>query len=248
MIARRTAGVALALAGCAWAADSWLSKPFADWTDKDAQRIIAGSPWSRQVSVMPSGATVPSHSGDRRGTTLDDNPTTMRVPTNAENAEVVAKPRESQAGDEAWQPASGPVKLTIQWRSALPVRQALARSKYGAEAATSAEAKRFLETEPSGYVIAVIGIPKAFLHGDGETLKKMLTDRAAISAGGRAPIHPDEIQFRAAAAVDVFFAFPKASVFTVDDKDIEFAVRIDPLTIKEKFRLRDMMFQGKLEL
>jgi len=241
-------GAALGLAGCAWAADLWLSRPFAEWTDKDAQKIINASPWARQISVMPSGARVPSYSGDRRGSTLEDNPAIMRAPTNAENAEVTAKPRENQAGDDSRQIASGPVKLVIQWRSALPVRQALARAKFGVEAATSAEAKQFIETEPSDYVIAVIGIPRAFLSGDGESLKKTLMERATLSAGGKARIHPSEIQFRAGPSIDVFFAFPRTSPFTAEDKRVEFVVKLDPLAIKEDFRLRDMMFQGKLEL
>ncbi len=41
--------------------------------------------------------------------------------------------------------------LTVSWRTALAVREAVAKEKFGAEAATSADAKKMVEEEQKYY-------------------------------------------------------------------------------------------------
>jgi hypothetical protein len=242
------------------AADFWQSKPFTEWTDKEVQKILATSPWVRQVIVSTSGSSPEaSHGNDRRGSTIEDNPTGMRVPDTKDSAEgTEGRTRGGAAGDEDRTPAMpgrAQFKLTIQWRSALPVKQALARAKFGAEAATSPEARQFLDALEPNYVIAVLGIPRPTILGGGEPVKQALLERAALSGGGKDWIHASDIQFRTSGGggggadlIDAFFVFPKAGVVTIDDKEIEFSIKLASFTVKERFRLKDMVFKGTLEL
>ena len=58
--------------------------------------------------------------------------------------------------------------LFARWQSALPVKQAFVRLKFGAQAATSPEAKQLLEREEPDYVIVVSGPLRSLLRGDSE--------------------------------------------------------------------------------
>lgn len=242
------------------AADFWQSKAFPEWTDKEIQRILAASPWARQVSVSYGGSSESSHGNDRHGSTFDDNPGWMSVPGAGEKADVASgRQRGEQAGDEDRVRGASHAKLTIQWRSALPIRQALARARFGVEASTSPEARQFLESEQSSYVIAVLGIPRSLLTGVGDAsksdaVKKALLGGASITVANSKNSHavpstrPIDTEFRVGGAIDVFFIFPKTAPLTVDDKEIEFSIKLGQLAIRERFPLKDMLFKGGLEL
>jgi hypothetical protein len=253
------------------AADFWQSKAFTEWTDKEVQKILASSPWVRQVTVSYGGSSESSHGNDRHGSTFDDNPGWMSVPSAGEKADVASgKQRGEQAGDEDRVHGASQARLTIQWRSALPIRQALVRAKFGVEASTSPEARQFLEADDPTYVIAVLGMPRAMLTGTGdastgEALKKALlagtslsmngnsavngkTSRPAGSAKPVTSIRPTDIEFRVGAAIDAFFIFPKAAPVTLDDKDVEVSIKLGHLSIAERFPLKEMLFKGNLEL
>jgi hypothetical protein len=46
----------------------------------------------------------------------------------------------------------------------------------------------------------------------------------------------------------VLFLFPKTAPFSLDDKDVEFSTKLGPILVKQKFHLKDMVFNGKLDL
>ncbi len=49
---------------------------------------------------------------------------------------------------------------------------------------------------------------------------------------------------------DIYFLFPRSEVFDVDkDKELKFESRInDRIKLKKSFKLKDMVYNGKLEL
>lgn len=230
-----------------FAADFWQAKRFTEWSTKEAQRVLTSSPWTRQATLTIGPASGGSHSGDRRGASIYDNPTIMRPPDQGQDAAGGApKQQGGNSGDDDRQPATAPVKLTVQWRSALPVKQALARAKFGAEAATWPEARQLLESYEPAYVVAVLGIAKSLLPGAG-TVKQSLTDRTTLTMGGTAT-PPSDIQFRTSAGgVDAFFVFPRTPIAPAT-KEAEFSIKLAPLNLKERFRLAEMVFKGKLEM
>jgi hypothetical protein len=46
----------------------------------------------------------------------------------------------------------------------------------------------------------------------------------------------------------MLFLFPKTVPLTLDDKDVEFSSKVGSLMVKQKFHLKDMVFDGKLDL
>jgi hypothetical protein len=48
--------------------------------------------------------------------------------------------------------------------------------------------------------------------------------------------------------MDVLFAFPRSMPFTADDKEVEFITKLGTSTLKYKFKLKDMVVNGKLDM
>ncbi len=217
-----------------WGADFW-TKPYTDWTDKEVQKIGNSSPWAKEFSVALAGSGgAPGGGSGRRG-------------GGGGGGGGQNNPGSASADDVGG--AGGGLTLYIRWQSALPVKQAVARAKYGAQAASSPDAKQFLETVEPLYVIVVDGLNRGMLGGgDADAIKKTSLEQTALVIKGKEPIKPTDFRMVGQGRISAVFAFPKTNPIDVDDKEVEFQTRVGTLSIREKFRLKDMVLNGKLEL
>ncbi len=230
------------------AADFWQAKPFTDWNEKDVQKMLQSSPWAKQFSVAlaASNGTV---GGRRAGNS--PNSGAMSGPASGSDQGGLGR----YAGNREGAPDSGTggggptVNLTVRWQSALPVREAIVKAKYGNEAATSPEAKKALEDKVDHYILSVGGLPKSLLQGDADQLKTQMLGQGTLVIKGKDPIKPvDFMTETAGRTAEVMFAFPRTTAITEDDKEVEFIVKIGDFSIRQKFRLKDMLINGKLDL
>ena len=141
------------------------------------------------------------------------------------------------------------MRVYVRWVSALPVRQAIARMRYGSEVADSAEAVSELEREEENYIVSVAPLPARAMRGDPAQLKTM----ASLNIKGIAPIAPDDVVGqRSENDAEVFFYFPKGQngshTIKLQDKEVEFVLKLGNMNIKRKFKLQDMVYNGKLEM
>lgn len=145
---------------------------------------------------------------------------------------------------------SGPsLQVVARWETALPIRQALVRMKYGAEAEKSAEAQKILAVEERPYEVVLSGPLGAFLHGKPEDLAKALSEVTALSSHRTGEIKPTQIEVsKPGPSMDVLFVFPRSMPFTVDDKEVEFTTKLGKSAVRYRFKLKDMVFNGKLEM
>ena len=136
--------------------------------------------------------------------------------------------------------------LTIRWQSSLPVRQALVRAKFGSEAGASPEAAKFLSQKPENYVIGVTGIPPQMLRRNPDQLKQSIQ----LKLKDKPAIMPASLQ--ADQQSTLFVLFPRQQdgkdLIQIEDNEVEFNAKLGNVEIKRKFKLKDMMFDGKLEL
>lgn len=243
----------------AWAADFWQSKPFTDWSEKDVQKILQNSPWSRQFNVPIPGRAIegaPSGGGNRtRGASPDPGQIgpSNTGPAGAADEGGLGRYAGSRGDSGAQGPVAPTTTLIIRWQSSLPVREAIVKIKYGNETATSPEAKKALETPLDHYIIAVSGLPRPLLgpvsRGSGDDVKKTMLENGALIIKGREPIKPDDFMLQQGGRLaEALFAFPKTAPITMDDKEVEFTLKIGDVNIKQKFRLKDMLINGKLDL
>ena len=203
------------------AADVW-TKPAAEWTEKDLETMLSNSPWADRMLV---------ETGQRGNvSTVDDGKSAMQGNLTA--------------------------PIVLAWRTALPIRQAVAmRTKAAAN-----------ETEPTVSVLLASGFPGQF-RTDATDTAKLLAD-TAIKVKGKPDIHPTEVQIPNAAPApggapgggkgkggfpgggtfDLIYAFPKHAGLTVDDKEFEFVTKVGKMNIRKKFKLKEMVVNGKLEM
>jgi len=221
---------------CLWAADFW-TKPYTDWTDKEAQKMADNSPWAKTFSVAVETPGGDSGGGRGKGGGGGGAGGTTMGQTSGPSAIT---------GQDV---GGGSMSFVIRWQSALPVKQAFVRQKFGAEAGTSPEAKQLLEANEPAYVLVVSGLNRRQLAGtDPDSIKTAMMELTSLVIKGKDPIKPIDFRLNGKGKVDAVFAFPKTSPITVDDKEVEFQSKLGTLIVKQKFRLKDMMYNGKLEL
>jgi len=203
------------------AADFWTIRPFTEWTDKEARSIFEGSPWAALVSVpLPPAGPVPSGdvaAGGRGG---------------------------GRGGDDSFGPGPRRVRITISWRSALPVKQAIVRTQLKAGGAPTADQQTFLAQAEQYYVIAIQGVPPQYVRpGNGATVESFLR------RNGKTPIAAEQASSQpSAGGATLLIGFPRTDGITLEDGEVEFVAKFDGLEVKRKFKLKDMLFDGTLAL
>ncbi len=232
------------------ASDFWETKPFTDWSDKELQQLMSDSPWSRRVNVVnvvPSapgrggglgeseafgGAGGGGRVGGGAGTVLGGEP-----------AETAA--RGAGGGGRAAGPATPQqLKLTVSWRSSLPMKQALVRSQVGIDRPIPPDSQLLLERREEFYIVSVSGLPLSYSRATG-TLKT----ETFLQREHNAPISPSSTIIQPVKdTLMLVFAFPRTDAITLKDKDVEFVTKLGQIEIKKKFNLKSMVFHGELEL
>ncbi len=176
-----------------------------------------------------------------------------------------------QGGMGGGQPGGGQQDryVTLQWISATPVRLALLKKRAAGQA--TGEGAPNAEKPMDQYVLAVAGFPSGGGAGgwnhpsgsqDDDTgvtgdrpqrdpvqMAERLKATSSLERKGHDPIHPDKVTWDDSNGTRVMVLFfPKTDAITLADKDVEVQIAMGPMEIKKKFALKDMMYQGKLEL
>ena len=135
--------------------------------------------------------------------------------------------------------------MTVSWRSALPIKQALVRGQVGEGGEISAGNQEFLEAEEAFYVVGVLGVPPQF----GRTPLEQIKAESFLERKGKDPLAAEDVIFqRGQDTLLLLVAFPRSAGITVDDGDVEFKTKLGTFGIKKKFKLKDMVYQGKLAM
>jgi hypothetical protein len=239
---KKTAGLIVLFAFGLLAADFW-QKPYTEWSEKDLTKMMTNSPWARSASVSMSGPGGPGGGGGAPaggGGFGGGGGGRGGGPQGGGGSEI---------GPGA-QGASAPTfEIVARWQSAMPVRRAFVRMKFGAEADKSADAQKVLQVEDRPYEIVLSGPMGAFLRGKPDDTAKVLSDVSFLSSARTGAIKASQIQVgKPGPSMDVVFAFPRTMPFTVEDKEVEFTTKLGTSNLKYKFRLKDMVVNGKLEM
>ena len=215
------------------AADFWEEKPFRSWSDGETNKILTDSPWADEIAVALPPQLSSSAGGGTGG---------VSSPA-AGGGGGGAAPQRAR-GRESFSNVSR-VRMSVSWRSALPVKQALLREQVGEGGELSPENEAYLEHDAGFYIIAVLGVPTQFA--------RIPTDQVRASSflerKDKPPIPADDVLFQPGQdGLLLLVAFPKTDPLTLEDQDIEFMTNLGNFSINKRFRLRDMMFQGGLAL
>jgi len=238
----------------AWAlgaAEFWEKKKFSEWTEKEVRKMLNDSPWARPVEMRldaMGGARAGGGGGGRRrgggGGGFDASAGSMGGADEGMGGAM------GRGGGGMSMPEAVPtITVYVRWRTALPVKQALVRARFGDEAATSPDAAKFLSAQETHHIIEIAGVPAPMLRIKPDQLKA----GAQLRIKDKPPIQAVDLKAgRDENRINLYLIFPRqqdgAPVIVLEDKEVEVLLKAGPLDIRRKFRLKDMIFEGKLEL
>src|SRR5947209_6189862 len=234
----------------------WHAVDIGKLTGADAQQLLNDSPWA-----VAAGAEIVTPKLEPR-----DKDIPLPTPAN----QPAAGPSYATDGygvdDGKWDGGIGKIRhgeppkipVLLRWDSALPVRAALVKAHDPAAHDTE---HSLLEPEKD-YIVEVIGlIPAQKMDpppGSGDAaqsapvfdlnqLRNGVANSTRLLRRGKSPITPEDVHFDEATGVLRIY-FPKKDPIVHGDKDIVFRTSFGTLQVIQKFRLRDMVYKGRLDL
>lgn len=161
-----------------FAADFWEKKPYTEWTEKEARRVLTDSPWARNANVTFGGGvgdTGEGGMGRPGGGGMGGPGGGMGGPGGGGmggpgGGGGMGGPGGGGMGGPGGGGMGGPgggmgggggssMSAVVRWQSSLPVRQAMVQLKSTTEPDKAGAAKATLSEPSKNYVIAVEGLP-----------------------------------------------------------------------------------------
>jgi len=217
------------------AADFWQKKKFSEWIPKEVQEMLNNSPWAMRVEVAVSQSRP-----DGGGANAGGGRASARPP----NPYQVSPGHGSGTGpDVGGPPPTTP--LLVRFHAALPIKQAVAVARFGDGVLKSPEAATMLSRKEDAYVIGITG-PQRLLIADPAELK----ESARLVIKGRDPIAAENVTAdNGAAGAAVYFFFPRGTnPIKLEDNSFELQVKFPSFQLKYRFKLKEMIFEGNLEI
>lgn len=250
-----------------WAADFWVAKPYTEWSEKDAVKLTKSSPWAKEVTVTMGGAggMDSGMGGGGKGRSRGGSSGSMgetggmggAVTSNSAGAagggsgmgggDIGGRGSASDMGGGMGGGGgmSSGMAVTFRWESAMVVKQAKAKQKYGSEVATSEAAQKLATREDNVYILSVGPLPAI----GGEQVKTALMEGTVLNVKGKTALKPVQVEVMGAGRGGMYvFAFPKTTPLTAEDGEIEFVAKVAGSPVKCKFDLKKMVVNGKLDM
>lgn len=247
------------VASIAGSSSGWQKDDPSQWSSEDVYQILNSSPWSKSVTVtsVARGAQYggPGNSGNN-GTWGEGGPAGGGgMGGGGMGGGGMGRGGGGMGGmgrgRGSGYPPSEQSTVTVQWQSALPVR--LAEAKKSGAVPDPTAMKPLNE-----YVIAVIGMPKAQLGSQGPASGSgddpddaRLADHLkviTVLSVRHERVNPTKVELNQGRDGRTVFHFQTSEPITIHDKDVEFRITADRMEIRKKFALKDMEYQGKLQL
>jgi hypothetical protein len=232
--------MALLFGGLLLAADFWEKKAPEDWTPEEVETILNDSPWAQAGSISFVGdKSQPIGGGSRDGIGFPrsrfpgSRPTTRSgQPDGGWGGKFAAAGKESRGFNDG--------DVIVRWSSALPIRQAL-------ELAGAADSAPRPELVQDYYIISLSRVPPGMAQLADEPEK--LRAAAHLTPKDRASIGAERIEIRPQPGTPgVDFYFPRKTELSAGDRQIVFELTVEDYELKAKFKPREMIYRGNLEL
>ncbi len=220
-------------------------KPWTEWTKKDIEKTLNDSAWGQ---TQTEGSE--SSSSDSSGAI-----TQVAAPRAADR-------QLSRTGETGEAKPSTVVKYHVRFLSAKPVRAAFARmvmlSKQQPDDALAGQLQAFIDRDFADYIVVSVGIEvadqkmapplmRAFTNAAVEELKKTVylerkDGKKLFLMDYRAPVED---------GMGAKFVFPRTfegQPFLSEDDTVRFVAQLnDKMKLNTRYKLSDMLYEGKLE-
>lgn len=229
MITRRTAILIATVPAWGFASkEFWNEKKPADWTEDEVNQMLTKSPWAKEASVS-YGIAQGSNAG--RSGRMTGGGMSGRTMGGSRSTGSATASNGASTGPNI----SGKDKALVRWESALPIREA-------------AHTKMTTDLEQN-YVLSLSGDlpvmgPRAE-DEEGERERKVEMLKQYTKLDKKDPIFLSNAIVQRSAT---WFYFLRNDLLTEKDRQVTFVTKLGPIDVKVKFNLKEMLYQGKLEL
>ncbi|MBN2317534.1 MAG: hypothetical protein JXR49_00565 [Acidobacteria bacterium] len=247
-----------------YAADFWEKKEFTNWSEKEVSKMLRNSPWAARADVVAGDihpaeqhAMIMAQASDVNTGYGDDYRFVIR-PDYEDPGEWGTNTRENRnmalSGAAMARVIDDYPPVILRWHSSLPIKQAVAILRYKDKAGTSDEAAEIVNRPESSYILGVIGLRWWPWWTVDDRLRNAFKGSASqLIVEGKPPIQPVEVYAEQDGEnINLYIAFPRyqnnGPVISMEDKEVEVVIRFGLCMIKKKFKLKDMLYRGKLEL
>jgi hypothetical protein len=262
--------IACATAFCA--SEVWNTKDPVVWTTEDANAILNNSPWAKQIKVesaQSGGARRPGGmgGGGRRGGGMGG---PIGYPGGGYPGGGYPGGGRGGSGGRTGGATGTTMSALVRWESAKVVQQALLKNNLAPRPdSTSADASAGSKQPAANpfenhYVVSVIGLrppgrqsarsrngdqSDGSSNRDSSQMRDDLMASTQLILKNKAPITPDDVKVNTGGGEnEIQFFFPKTSPIAMDDKEVTFQTMVGRMKVENKFNLKKMTRNGKLEL
>jgi hypothetical protein len=221
------------------AKDFWEAKPFTEWNEPEAMKMLSESPWSRTLLVL-GGTLAPAQAANR----VTDLPSLSTTGAGRGSGIGQAGSGQGSGGDS--------VSLYVSWFSSGRIRQALARLAQIRNQAPESEVKKFAEQPSEDYQICVAGpVLDAF---NSLSLADFKSKTFLVSKKDKSKMLPLKSYVAPKERSDgmAVFSFERQldgkPAFGLEDQEVEFVAQGKKIVLKASFKLAKMMNAGNLDL
>jgi hypothetical protein len=241
------------------AKDFWEEKPFTQWTEKQAQKILSDSPWGKTQVITLEGSG-PDLGGDRG---IYGPTTPAGRPDGAAGGGGGTQTRTGSPGGLGGADAGSPGSLggnreartanfQVLWYSSTRVRQAMGRLGQLHGSVSEEQVNTFSQQPMENYVIAISGpMMKPFEEASSESLKAN-TFLASKKDKNRKAELKEYVSPKDRKDGLALFAFPRSldgkPFLEVADEEAQFVTEQGLVRVRASFKLAKMMTNGKLDL
>ena len=233
-----------------FAADFWITKDFLQWSEKEVTKMLTNSPWARTVSISMGGGGggMGRGRGGGRGGAGGGGFGGAGGGIPGAGAGGGTRVPGSYGGGGPGGGGGMQRNFVVRWLSARPVKEALVKARYGNEAGTAEDGRAFINRAETHYVIAVSGFPGRMAQM-GQRNPERFKQGSFLKRKNKENISPEDFRIRGGEQeAEVVLSFPRAHEITLADKDVEFQMKMGQTNIRRRFKLKDMIYNDKLEL
>ena len=250
--------IGLMMAGPSLAAKKfWEEIPYQEWNREQISKILTKSPWSHQFHISRAKLEdfhPPATSGPvdeqlerNRANAPGSVGITSRGSSVYVQTQTVSRHLDSTGGD-----FGSFVPVIVRWETAAPVKWAWDRLHGSGRAGNKADDGEWMGKYPNHVVVSLSGLPPQVIPLEPTEKDRFLEDvksQTYLKIRNRARWVPTGAKLRKQQRwVALHLLFPRDLTQKVDlrDKRIEFVTKISDQKISRKFKLKDMVLDGKL--
>ena len=221
--------------------DFWCAKPFTEWDEKEVEKLLRNSPWSRPITI--STGTMGGGGGGAPSARGGGIPRGGAVGVEDGDMGGGGRGRGGEGG-----PGMNAVQVVATWYSR-PIRQAMARSiMLRNPEAPKEQLEKLLDYPDSPYFdILVIGW-RGF-RGDEEKELAKLREETCLEKKNKEKVGLADLILPKGRGQPLVLLFPKEidgkPTVTLEDREVTLRTRVSQETVRVRFKLAEMVIDGQ---